>query len=62
MYLQWVTSTAPEHGLTNISVLLNGKHVVQFFLTIQKKKGIPLVFGTKHLPESEHMTNLTQLT
>jgi len=26
--LQWVTSTAPEHGLTNITVLLNGNHVV----------------------------------
>jgi len=26
---QWVTSTAPQHGLTNISLLLDGKHVVR---------------------------------
>jgi hypothetical protein len=25
---EWVTSTAPEHGLTNVTVLLDGRHVV----------------------------------
>mmetsp|Transcript_45675 Transcript_45675/g.143373 ORF Transcript_45675/g.143373 Transcript_45675/m.143373 type:complete len:345 (-) Transcript_45675:13-1047(-) len=35
---EWVTISAPEHGLTNVSVLLDGRHV----------GGSPFVYGTQH--------------
>ncbi|KAJ1481345.1 hypothetical protein T484DRAFT_1807634 [Baffinella frigidus] len=38
LYHEWVTKTSPEHGLSNVTVLVEGKHAC----------GSPFIFGTDH--------------
>ena len=38
LYHEWVTSTSPQHGLSNVTVLLDGHHTC----------GSPFIFGTDH--------------